>query len=163
VHPVRRGLSFPSLLSLEYWIFRRSAQLRTRRTMTTEYDCAFPRRVSPGRATKFSPKIERAQGMPGAGWHPRSRVQDALRNAHTSIQVQPKQPGTGLDRANHVEVAAENLSVLAAPLSAAFPTLPGRLGSTEQFVCYKPVITCAIDIEPCRDWPSTPTYDVIGT
>ena len=31
--------------------------------------------------------------MPGAGWHPRSRVQDALRNAHTSIQVQPKQPG----------------------------------------------------------------------
>jgi hypothetical protein len=22
--------------------------------------------------------------MPGAGWHPRSRVQDALRNAHTS-------------------------------------------------------------------------------
>ena len=31
--------------------------------------------------------------MPGAGWHPRSRVQDALKNAHTSIQVQPKQPG----------------------------------------------------------------------
>ena len=32
--------------------------------------------------------------MPGAGWHPRSRVQDALKNAHTSIQVQPEQPGT---------------------------------------------------------------------
>ena len=31
--------------------------------------------------------------MPGAGWHPRSRVQDALKNAHTSIQVQPKEPG----------------------------------------------------------------------
>jgi hypothetical protein len=31
--------------------------------------------------------------MPGAGWHPRSRVQDALKNAHTSIQVQPEQPG----------------------------------------------------------------------
>ncbi len=31
--------------------------------------------------------------MPGAGWHPRSRVQDALKNAHTSIQVQPKQAG----------------------------------------------------------------------
>jgi glutamate carboxypeptidase len=29
--------------------------------------------------------------MPGAGWHPRSRVQDALKNAHTSIQVQPEQ------------------------------------------------------------------------
>ena len=32
--------------------------------------------------------------MPGAGWHPRSRVQYALKNAHTSIQVQPEQPGT---------------------------------------------------------------------
>ncbi len=31
--------------------------------------------------------------MPGAGLHPRSRVQDALKNAHTSIQVQPEQPG----------------------------------------------------------------------
>jgi len=31
--------------------------------------------------------------MPGAGWHPRSRVQNALKNAHTSIQVQPEQPG----------------------------------------------------------------------
>jgi hypothetical protein len=31
--------------------------------------------------------------MPGAGWHPRSRVQDALKNAHTSIQVQPEHPG----------------------------------------------------------------------
>jgi hypothetical protein len=31
--------------------------------------------------------------MPGAGWHPRSRVQDALKNAHTSVQVQPERPG----------------------------------------------------------------------
>jgi len=31
--------------------------------------------------------------MPGALLHPRSRVQDALKNAHTSIQVQPEQPG----------------------------------------------------------------------
>ena len=31
--------------------------------------------------------------MPGAGWHPRSRVQLALEDAHTSIQVQPEQPG----------------------------------------------------------------------
>ena len=31
--------------------------------------------------------------MPGAGWHPRSRVQIALVVAHTSIQVQPEQPG----------------------------------------------------------------------
>ena len=36
---------------------------------------------------------QRAQGMPGASWHPRSRVQDALRNAHTSIQVQSEHSG----------------------------------------------------------------------
>jgi hypothetical protein len=39
------------------------------------------------------PQIKRAQGMPGAGWHPRSRVQCARGSAHTSIQVQPEQPG----------------------------------------------------------------------
>jgi len=32
-HPVRRGLSAELLTSLEYWIVRPSAQLRTRRTM----------------------------------------------------------------------------------------------------------------------------------
>jgi hypothetical protein len=47
----------------------------------------------PRLAGSLPSKNERAQGMPGAGWHPRSRVQDALKNAHTSIQVQPKQPG----------------------------------------------------------------------
>jgi len=35
-HPVRRGFSAESLTSLEYWIVRPSAQLRTRRTMTVE-------------------------------------------------------------------------------------------------------------------------------
>jgi hypothetical protein len=45
-------------------------------------------------ASSLSLRKSRAQGMPGAGWHPRSRVQDALKNAHTSIQVQPEQPGT---------------------------------------------------------------------
>src|SRR5215212_2671865 len=49
--------------------------------------------LRPRLALKFALEIERAQGMPGAGWHPRSRVQDALRNAHTSIQVQPEHPG----------------------------------------------------------------------
>jgi len=32
---VRRGVSIQSLLPLEYWITRSSAQLRTRRVMTT--------------------------------------------------------------------------------------------------------------------------------
>ena len=45
-HPVRGGLSIPSLLSLEYWIVRPSAQLRTRRTMTAEYDFAISRRIA---------------------------------------------------------------------------------------------------------------------
>jgi len=45
--PVRRGLSVRSLSSLEYWIVRPSAQLRTRRTMTTEYEAAISRRISP--------------------------------------------------------------------------------------------------------------------
>ena len=54
---------------------------------------AFSRRVAPEACLKFALENQRAQGMPGAGWHPRSRVQDALKNAHTSIQVQPEQPG----------------------------------------------------------------------
>jgi hypothetical protein len=54
---------------------------------------AFSRRISPELCISFRPQIKRAQGMPGAGWHPRSRVQIALVVAHTSIQVQPEQPG----------------------------------------------------------------------
>ena len=61
--------------------------------MTAEYASAFSRRVAPEACLKFALENQRAQGMPGAGWHPRSRVQDALKNAHTSIQVQPEQPG----------------------------------------------------------------------
>ena len=56
------------------------------------HDFAFSRRVASEACWKFA-QNQRAQGMPGAGWHPRSRVQDALKNAHTSIQVQPEQPG----------------------------------------------------------------------
>jgi hypothetical protein len=62
--------------------------------MTTDYAAAFSRRMTPEVLRDFAPsRNQRAQGMPGAGWHPRSRVQNALKNAHTSIQVQPKQPG----------------------------------------------------------------------
>jgi hypothetical protein len=46
-YPVRRGLSIQSPPSLEYWIVRPSAQLRTRRTMTTEYASAFSRHIAP--------------------------------------------------------------------------------------------------------------------
>src|SRR5205814_8561745 len=66
-HPVRRSLSIPSLLSLEYWIVRPSAQLRTRRTMTVEYDFAFSRRIAPEVCILvYPPREERAQGRPGA-------------------------------------------------------------------------------------------------
>ncbi|MEA2235080.1 MAG: hypothetical protein QOD83_4896 [Solirubrobacteraceae bacterium] len=50
-------------------------------------------RFARGFAIRSRPSIRRAQGMPGAGWHPRSRVQCAQTSAHTSIQVQPEQPG----------------------------------------------------------------------
>ena len=57
-------------------------------------DCAFsPRMRARGFASSLTPFNQRAQGMPGAGWRPRSRVQIALVFAHTSIQVQPEQPG----------------------------------------------------------------------
>jgi hypothetical protein len=46
-HPVRRGFSAESLTSLEYWIVRPSAQLRTRRTMTVEDDPTKNAGVSP--------------------------------------------------------------------------------------------------------------------
>ena len=46
-YPVRRGFSVQSLLSLEYWVTRPSAQLRTRRVTTTEYVFAISRRVAP--------------------------------------------------------------------------------------------------------------------
>src|SRR5205814_3028656 len=45
--PVRRGLSALSLLPLEYWVTRPSAQLRTRRVITTEYVFVISRRIAP--------------------------------------------------------------------------------------------------------------------
>jgi len=58
-----------------------------------KHNSAFSRRITPELCFPFRPSMKRAQGMPGAGWHPRSRVQIALGDAHTSIQVQPEQPG----------------------------------------------------------------------
>ena len=58
-----------------------------------KHNSAFSPRIAPELCNSFRPSIKRAQGMPGAGWHPRSRVQLAQKDAHTSIQVQPEQPG----------------------------------------------------------------------
>src|SRR5207302_3812711 len=52
--------------SLEYWITRPSAQLRTRR-VTTEYEAAISRRWSPEVCIVVCPpRNQRAQGRPGA-------------------------------------------------------------------------------------------------
>jgi len=64
-YPVRRGLSALSPASLEYWIVRPSAQLRTRRTMTANTPSPSRGAYRPGFANRFAPN-ERAQGMPGA-------------------------------------------------------------------------------------------------
>jgi hypothetical protein len=40
---------------------------------------------------EFPPR--RAQGRPGAGWHPRSRVQEMRKDTHTSIQVSAETSG----------------------------------------------------------------------
>src|ERR1700688_4562749 len=45
----------------------------------------------PGRCKNFRP--EEGAGKAGCALHPRSRVQDARKNAHTSIQVQRRQSG----------------------------------------------------------------------
>ena len=65
-HPVRRGFSFQSLLSLEYWVYRPSAQLRTRRVTTTKYDFAISRHNAPEVCIFVWPSFQRAQGRPGA-------------------------------------------------------------------------------------------------
>jgi len=44
--------------------------------------------IAPELCVSLSPSDkQRAQGKPGAGWHPRSRVQMRKKKTHTSIQV----------------------------------------------------------------------------
>jgi len=44
--------------------------------------------IAPELCVSVSPSDkQRAQGKPGAGWHPRSRVQMRKKKTHTSIQV----------------------------------------------------------------------------
>ena len=53
-YPVRRGLSALSPASLEYWIVRPSAQLRTRRTMTANTPSPSRGAYRPGFANRFA-------------------------------------------------------------------------------------------------------------
>ena len=57
-----------------------------------EHTFTFPRRVSPGLCQPFRPKQEGA-GNAGCLLHPRSRVQEMVVEAHTSIQVQSEHSG----------------------------------------------------------------------
>jgi hypothetical protein len=100
--PVRRGLAILSLLSLEYWIVRPSAQLRTRRTMTVGGAARSRSSSTPSRSRgAFRPRFaswfalpkKRGRRKTGCALHPRSRVQLRTKNAHTSIQVQRRASG----------------------------------------------------------------------
>jgi hypothetical protein len=61
--------------------------------MTTKRTTSFPRRDAPGLCMNYSPKKIEGAGKTGCALHPRSRVQCARRNAHTSIQVQRRASG----------------------------------------------------------------------
>ena len=74
------GSSTPRLLgsitaALKYWIIRSSAQLRTRRVTTTEYDFAISRHELPEVCLKFlAPSKLEGAGKTGCLLHPRSRA-----------------------------------------------------------------------------------------
>ena len=57
------------------------------------YDFAFSRRTAPEACSYSPPQKTEGAGNAGCTLHPRSRVQCMHRNAHTSIQVQPKHSG----------------------------------------------------------------------
>src|SRR5205814_2602443 len=64
------------------------------RAMTIEYNFAFSRRdFARGLHQRWPPQNTEGAGKTGCALHPRSRVQAAQRNAHTSIQVQRKHSG----------------------------------------------------------------------
>ena len=90
-YPVRRELSLPSLPSLECWIVRPSAQLRTRPTMTAVIVLAALYRRSFAR--KPCPRNQRAQGRPGARCTRGLMCDRCNKMLHMSIQVQRRTPG----------------------------------------------------------------------
>ena len=73
-NPVRRGFSVQSLLPLEYWIVRPSAQARTRRTMAIEYGFAISQRVALEVCWILLALQSEGAGKTGCLLHPRSRV-----------------------------------------------------------------------------------------
>jgi hypothetical protein len=87
--PVRRSLSIQSRPPLEYWIVRSS------RTMTASVWLQTHLRILAARFARallrFSTlRSKRAQGRPGAGWHPRSAARRcSAKEPHSSIQVVP--------------------------------------------------------------------------
>ena len=59
----------------------------------SKHSFAFSRHDVPEVCLKHVPQKEEGAGNAGCALHPRSRVQDAQRKAHTSIQVQRRQSG----------------------------------------------------------------------
>ena len=98
-HPVRRDLSFPSLPSLEYWIVRPSAQLRTRRTMTPNMHPR-SRGAERARGVDRSSRPNEGAGKTGCALHPRSRVQwhkEVRTRAYRSSGEHPAFPAQWFD------------------------------------------------------------------
>ena len=93
-YPVRRGLSAQSLAPLEYWITRPSAQLRTRRVMTTGDDTASRSRdaLRPRLAIEFPHPPNRGRRECRVHAAPAVSCAKVCKKAHTSIQVQRRHP-----------------------------------------------------------------------
>ena len=81
----------------EEWIALRSchrARIRATRwlAMTARRNLAFPQRIAPEVCKENScPHQKEGAGKAGCALHPRSRVQNCAKKAHTSIQVQRRQ------------------------------------------------------------------------
>jgi hypothetical protein len=67
-YPVRRGPSVLSLLSLEYWIARPSAQLRTRRAMTKSQIPPIRQIIDGGGVFALNARISPNGRQQQAGW-----------------------------------------------------------------------------------------------
>ncbi len=95
----RSERSNPFFLSAARWIASRSLSsgARSRDPLARNDDpkrgSTIPRRDAPELHRNHSPQQEEGAGNAGCALHPRSRVQDAQRNAHTSIQGQRRHSG----------------------------------------------------------------------
>jgi hypothetical protein len=80
-------------MSLEYWIVRPSAQLRTRRTMTTECVSAISRRICARGLYESCPSKRRGRRECRVLAAPAISCAISAKSAHTSIQVQLEHSG----------------------------------------------------------------------